>query len=400
MDLTRKMLFINTTKLIRLPYKKIITGLITGSVVIFLSLCLVGIIVRFQRYFEKGYVVPFSTLKSITINDFYELYREEPSLLTSKNQDFLLVAGRIIPNESIELDEFSIVSKEESNSAQTGTYSMQVIDGRGNIVDSKPFDLNEGRYRLTVSYPPQAQVIKILQENRILKEIVISTQILRKAIDNIPNSKFNDDAAKTSEKLRSDINTIESGIYPKKIQISIKGGKQYGKEQYNAMALRNLRELKDKVEEMITDSDQTEERSHFTRDKLLQLIDNAIYHTRIDSIDPTFNTWDLCGDGSEPLYVYKYHSNLPATTLSPNGRYYLDIVKSQLFGTQFLKLTQTDNKKKVGRYYSSLLGLKVHCWTEDGSGLFVSDLTPGIGSLVYIFDHGDISSPVKKLLVP
>ena len=106
---------------------------------------------------------------------------------------------------------------------------------------------------------------------------------------------------------------------------------------------------------------------------------------------------ELCNSKNR-LYPSTLHNwALPAS--SPDGKYYVDIADSRLTGMKIIKLFRKDDKKEVGRYFSEYSDLKIYCWTEDSSGIYVADYEPsrGFGG---IFTPSPKTGPVKKLLVP
>jgi len=89
----------------------------------------------------------------------------------------------------------------------------------------------------------------------------------------------------------------------------------------------------------------------------------------------------------------------PFPASSPDGEYYIDISDAKLGKITKLTLFDSNTQREVGKYFSSYPSLKVYCWAEDSSGIYVADYKPvyGYGG---IFTPSPKTGPVKKLLVP
>jgi len=89
----------------------------------------------------------------------------------------------------------------------------------------------------------------------------------------------------------------------------------------------------------------------------------------------------------------------PFPASSPDGEYYIDISDAKLGKITTLTLFDSNTQREVGKYFSSYPSLKVYCWAEDSSGIYVADYKPvyGYGG---IFTPSPKTGPVKKLLIP
>ena len=88
----------------------------------------------------------------------------------------------------------------------------------------------------------------------------------------------------------------------------------------------------------------------------------------------------------------------PFPFFSPDGHYYIDIDDSRFRKAEVLKLYRADTNELLGTY--SYFRLAIYCWTDDSSGIYVSDYVPGSSGFFSFFDKAGRTGPVKKLLVP
>ena len=111
-------------------------------------------------------------------------------------------------------------------------------------------------------------------------------------------------------------------------------------------------------------------------------------------------TKDLCGGQYQvyPPTVYNWREK-PFPLYSSDQRYYAEVVDSKFRRRKGVILYDADTNLELGRYLSSYPSLKVYCWAEDSSGIYVADYKPvyGYGG---IFTPSPKTGPVKKLLVP
>ncbi|PWH12279.1 MAG: hypothetical protein DDG60_13970 [Anaerolineae bacterium] len=113
--------------------------------------------------------------------------------------------------------------------------------------------------------------------------------------------------------------------------------------------------------------------------------------------------WDDLVDIDFPLLwpSNEYQSSPPLAFLgkafSPDGQYYVQLVKSRWRERAFVCLFESRTGHRLGYY--SFHRLIIYRWAEDSSGVYLSDYVPGWVN-VLIFYHPAYISPVKKVLVP
>ena len=106
---------------------------------------------------------------------------------------------------------------------------------------------------------------------------------------------------------------------------------------------------------------------------------------------------EYCQDSEQIYPPTSWKSQLPV--FSPDGKYYIDVADFKLGRKKILKVFKADTQKEVGRYYSSYPSLKIYCWAEDSSGIYVADYERA-GTGFGIFQRSSKIGPLKKLLVP
>ena len=87
---------------------------------------------------------------------------------------------------------------------------------------------------------------------------------------------------------------------------------------------------------------------------------------------------------------------------SPNGEYYAVVKELWPWESRhrLLEIRGAKMNLLIGRYVSSRRALRVYCWAQDSSGIFVADLDPGSSSVFLLFNKPSERGPIKILLVP
>ena len=87
---------------------------------------------------------------------------------------------------------------------------------------------------------------------------------------------------------------------------------------------------------------------------------------------------------------------------SPDGHHYAVLKELWPWEARLrvLEIMKSNTDLHVGRYVSSQRALRVYCWAEDSSGIFVADSDPGNPSIFILFNEPSGRGPIKKLLVP
>ena len=135
-------------------------------------------------------------------SEFAHLFKR--FLVDPSDPEVLLVGGLVYPDGTIELTPLYHLDEGVPDDVSPGDYSLELLDPKGAIVQTMTFGLattvfgnpyppaesDIGIFTLTIPYPKDAQELRILTDETVIADVIVTTQMLRDAIETIPDYGF------------------------------------------------------------------------------------------------------------------------------------------------------------------------------------------------------------------
>lgn len=223
-----------------------------------------------EHSFER-WVTPF---RFVHLFDKLRVNKSDPEVL--------LVSGLVHPDGQVEMRPLYRVDEGFIDEIPPGDHSLQQFDAQGNLIQEisfsvastifvnpfPPIELDTGAFAFAIPYPENTQELRILREGVLITDIVVTTQLLRDAVDAIPDFGFDKNPDQRRNTLHNKIDALEE---------QIRAGAFTG-------AVNKLQnDIRPSLERWLVGDYQKENVLQYSKEEILALVDEMI--ERLDAAD-------------------------------------------------------------------------------------------------------------------
>ena len=146
--------------------------------------------------------------------------------ISQSDPEVLLVSGFVHPDGGTELAPLYRVEHGIIDEVASGDHTLQLLDPQGNIVQEISFGVastlfidpfpaiesDTGVFAFAISYPKDVQSLRILRNDVLVMDVVVTTQLLHDAVDATPDFGFTKNPSQRRNALHNKLDALETQI--------------------------------------------------------------------------------------------------------------------------------------------------------------------------------------------
>jgi hypothetical protein len=212
-----------------------------------------------------------SVLRWSTIDNFAKLFRQFRT--HQDDPEVLLVTGMISKDLTVTFG--PMYRKQDGTVSQppAGDAAVQVLDSNGNIIAELPFTvdfnvstnppmtLDTAPFAFAVPYPENSAKVQIVHNEQVLAKVSVSTNLLRDAVESIPDNGFIDNPDQLRNTLLNKVDDFDDYLTAGDL---------------NSASHKLKNDIRKRIVEWLVDGYETQTPREYTKDAILELIDELI----------------------------------------------------------------------------------------------------------------------------